>query len=181
MTNNAPATLSFKQKAKREFIEYAAVSAYLAAFFCAIVAYTILLLKKYDLSHDALNYTFAIINALIIGKVILIGKMINIARSTEKRPLYQTVLLKSVIYGLLVFGFHILEEFIKRLIHGEPSGTVWHDMHYEDLIGRSILIFLAFIPLFAFIELRRLIGEENLHALVFKHGATSNPGLSTGD
>ena len=181
MTSNAPTTLSFKQKAKREFIEYAAVSAYLAAFFCAIVAYTILLLKKYDLSHDALNYTFAIINALVIGKVILIGKIFNLGRSAEDRPLYQTVLLKSVFYGLLVFGFHLLEEFIKRLIHGEPAGAVWHNMSYEDLIGRSILIFLSFIPLFAFIELRRLVGEEKLHALFFKRGTATDPGLSAGD
>jgi hypothetical protein len=172
MTSNAAASPSFKEKAKREFKEYIAVSFYLAVFFCAIVTYTMLLLKKYDIENDTLNYTFAIINALVIGKVILIGKMVNLGRSAEDRPLYQIVLYKSVVFGLLVFVFHLLEEFIKRLIHGEPSGTVWHNMHYEDLVGRSILIFLSFIPLFAFIELRRLVGEEKIHTLFFKRGAS---------
>ena len=181
MTSDAATKPSFKEKAKHEFINYAVISAYLAAFFCAIVTYTMLLLRKYDISDDAMNYTFAIINALVIGKVILIGKIFNLGRSAEDRPLYQTVLLKSVFYGLLVFGFHLLEEFIKRLIHGEPAGTVWHNMNYEDLIGRSILIFLSFIPLFAFIELRRLVGEEKLHALFFKRGTATDPGLSAGD
>jgi hypothetical protein len=181
MSSNAPTTPSLKQRAKREFIDYAVISVYLAVFFCAIVTYTMLLLKKYDVSDDPLNYTFAIINALVIGKVISIGKMVNLGRGVENRPLYQTVLFKSVFFSLLVFGFHLLEEFVKRLIHGEPSGTVWHNMRYEDLVGRSILIFCAFIPLFAFIELRRLVGEEKLHALFFKHGAATNPDLSTTD
>jgi hypothetical protein len=181
MTSDAATKPSFKEKAKSEFINYAVISAYLATFFCAIVTYTILLLRKYDISDDAMNYTFAIINALVIGKVILIGKIFNLGRSAEYRPLYQTVLLKSVFYGLLVFGFHLLEEFIKRLIRGEPAGAVWHNMSYEDLIGRSILIFLSFIPLFAFIELRRLVGEDKLHALFFKHGAAANPGLSAAE
>ncbi|HMH14761.1 MAG TPA: hypothetical protein VK578_16805 [Edaphobacter sp.] len=181
MTSNAATKPSFKEKAKRELINYAVISAYLAVFFCALATYTTLLLRKYDISDDALNYTFAIINALVIGKVILIGKMFNLGRSAEDRPLYQTVLLKSVFFGLLVFGFHLLEEFIKRLIHGEPAGTVWHNMNYEDLIGRSVLIFVAFIPLFAFIELRRLIGEEKLHAMCFHHKTATSPGLSATD
>lgn len=181
MTSDAATKPSFKEKAKSELINYAVISAYLAAFFCAIVTYTMLLLRKYDINNDAMNYTFAIINALVIGKVILIGKIFNLGRSAEDRPLYQTVLFKSVFFGLLVFGFHLLEEFIKRLIRGEPAGAVWHNMSYEDLIGRSILIFLSFIPLFAFIELRRLIGEEKLHALFFKHGDAADHGLSAAD
>jgi hypothetical protein len=181
MTDTAPASPSFKQKAAKELKEYIGVSFYLGFFFCSIVTYSILLLRKYDVGHDALNYTFAIINALVIGKVILIGKMAKLGRRTEGRPLYQSVLFKSVLFGVLVFLFHLLEEFVKRLIHGEPSGTVLHNINFEDLIGRSILVFCAFIPLFAFMELRRVLGEEKLHNLFFKSGATAIPGLPAGD
>jgi hypothetical protein len=168
MTTNAPtAALSFTQKAKREFIDYALVSTYLAVFFCALVTYTMLLLRKHNVSSETLNYTFAIINALIIGKVILIGEMMRLGKRTETRPLYQSVLLKSVLFGLLVFVFHLLEEFVKRLIHGEPSRTVWHNLHFDDLIGRSIVVFCAFLPLFAFRELRRVLGSEKLYAIFF--------------
>jgi hypothetical protein len=175
MTSKDATTPSFKQKAKHELIDFAAIALYLAVFFCALVTYTMLLLEKYDVTSDALNYTFAIINALVIAKVILIGELMHLGRPVETRPLYQSVFLKSVIFGLLVFGFHILEEFIKRLIHGEPSGTVWHNIHYEDLVGRSILIFCAFVPLFAFRELRRVLGEEKLHAIFFNPRAATNP------
>jgi hypothetical protein len=181
MTTTPATAPSFKQKAKREFIDYALVSTYLALFFCAIVTYTILLLRKYDVGNDALNYTFAIINALIIGKVILIGEMLRLAKFTESRPLYQAVLLKSVLFGLLVFVFHLLEEFIKRLIHGEPSGTVLHNLNFDDLIGRSIVIFCAFIPLFAFRELHRVLGEEKLRAIFLAPRTATNPARSTTD
>jgi hypothetical protein len=181
MTSAAPASPSFKQKAAKELKEYIAVSLYLGFFFCAVVTYSILLLRKHEVGYDALNYTFAIINALVIGKVILIGKMAKLGKRTEGRPLYQSVLLKSLLFGLLVFLFHLLEEFIKRLIHGEPSGTVLHNINFEDMIGRSILVFCAFVPLFAFMELRRVLGEEELHALFFKSGAAATRGFPAND
>jgi hypothetical protein len=42
----------------------------------------------------------------------------------------------------------------------------------DELIGRSIIIFCAFIPLFAFRELRRVLGEEKLYEM-FNHRAQS--------
>ncbi len=124
-----------------------------------------------------MNYTFAIINALVIAKVILIGQMVRIGRHAETRPLYQSVLLKSLIFGMLVFLFHLLEEFVKRLYHHLPAGTVLREMDYEVLLARSIIVLCAFIPLFAFRELRRVLGEEKLHTLFFTraHVGRSHP------
>jgi hypothetical protein len=69
-----------------------------------------LLLRKYEISY--LNYTFAIVNALIIAKIILIGEWARLGRKVEAKPLYLAVLYKSFVFGLLVFGFHFLKEFI---------------------------------------------------------------------
>jgi hypothetical protein len=85
------------------------------------------------------------------------------------------VLYKSFVFGLLVFGFHFLEEFIKRLIHGLPAGTVVRDTNFDDLIGRPIVISCAFVPLFAFRELGRVMGEDKLHALFLRSGAAEVP------
>lgn len=159
-------------RAAHELKDYAIVSTYLAVLFCAVAAYTALLLRRYDVSTDTLSYTFAIINALVIGKVILIGEMLHLGRRVETRPLYQSVLLKSFLFGLLVFAFHILEEFIKRLIHHKPAGTVLDEMEVKQMLARSIIILCAFLPLFAFRELRRVLGEEKLYAL-FSHGAAT--------
>ncbi|WP_433967005.1 hypothetical protein [Tunturiibacter gelidiferens] len=175
MSSNEKKQGSFAQKVKHELIEFWIIAFYLMFFFCALVAYTTLLLKKYDVNDDALNYGFAVVNALVIGKVILIGEMMRVGRGYEKRPLYQSVLLKSIVFAVLVLVFHILEETVKRVIAGKPFGTVWHNLHVEDLVGRALVIFCAFIPLFAFRELRRVLGQEKLYALLRGRGVADAP------
>jgi len=165
-TPAAPAKPGFKERATHELKDYAFVSGYLAVLFCAVATYTMLLLRKYGES-STLNYTFALINALVIGKVILIGDMMHIGRRAETRPLYQTVILKSIAFGLFIFAFHLLEEFVKRLIHHEPPGTVLHEIELTQLISRAIVILCALMPLFAFRELPRYLGEGKLHEIFF--------------
>jgi hypothetical protein len=163
---------ALKKKAKEEFKEVLAISLYLAFFFSAMTTYTILLLRQYG--GSSLNYAFAIINALVVAKVILLGRMAHLGGGSEARPLYQTVLFKAFLYSLLVLVFHFLEEFIKRLIHHEPSGTVIRNINPDQLIGRMLLVFCTFIPLFAFLELRRILGGQAFSALFFKSGG-ANP------
>ena len=168
-----PAAPGFKQKAVREFKEYLWISAYLAFFFCALSTYTMLLLRKYDL-ENYMNYSFAIINALVIGKVILIAQMAHLGRGYEAKPVYQSVLYKSFIFGVVVFAFHIVEEFVKRVIQGKPFGSVLYATRWEDLIARTIVVFCAFIPLFGFMELRRVLGEEKLYLLLRTRGGAAS-------
>jgi hypothetical protein len=177
MTSKDPTAPGLKQKAVHELKDFAVISFYLAFVFCALVTYTMLLLKKYEISY--LNYSFALINALVIAKIILIGEWARLGKEAEVRPLYQSVLYKSVVFGVLVFAFHFVEEFVKRLIHHEPFGTVLQKIDFDDLISRSIVIFCAFVPLFAFRELGRVMGEDKLHAFFFKTGIADTPGLSS--
>jgi hypothetical protein len=171
-----PAAPSFKQKAAREFKEYLWISAYLAFFFCALSTYRTLLLRKYDLNDNYLNYGFAIITALVVGKVILVAQMAHLGRGYEAKPLYQTVLYKSLVFGAVVFAFHFVEEFVKRVIHGKPFGTVWRETRWEDIVAWTIIVFCAFIPLFGFMELRRVLGEERLYLLLRSRGGVEEAG-----
>lgn len=157
-------TLTRKQRLVHELTDYFAVSAYLAVLFCAIAAYTMLLARHYD-DASPLNFTFALINALVIGKVILLGQMMHLGHRTEALPLYQSVLLKSLLFGILIFVFHLIEEFIKRVIHHEPAGAALERLDLEQLAARSIIVLIALVPLFAFRELSRVLGESRLHAL----------------
>src|SRR5260370_15701550 len=136
MTGKDSTAPSIKQKTVHELKDFAWISLYLAFFFCALSTYATLLLRKYEISY--LNYTFAIVNALIIAKVILIGEMAHLGRRAEARALYQAVLYKSFVFGLFVFAYYFLDEFVKRLIHGHPAGTVLHNINLDDLIGRAI-------------------------------------------
>ena len=74
-----------KQKAKHELIEYALIVAYLAIVFAAFTIYRRLILASYDITYT--NYWFALIEALILGKVIMIGRVFRLGRYLEDKPL----------------------------------------------------------------------------------------------
>jgi hypothetical protein len=157
----------FKERAKEEFKNYLLVSLYLAIFFAALVNYTRLVLRQYDITDETLNFGFAIINALVIGKVIMLGDMLHLSKRAQARPLYQAVIIRAFLFSLLVLAFFFVEEFIKRLIHGEPSGTVIHNLRFYTLLARTIIVFCAFILLFAFRELEHILGAKKMHQIFF--------------
>jgi hypothetical protein len=167
MVNAAKPTL--KQKAVQDLKDFALVSLYLACFFCALTTYTVLLLNEYD-ATSVMNYGFALINALVVAKVILIGEMAHLGERSGARPLYQVASYKAFLYCLLVLAFHFVEEFVKRLIHGDPAGTVLHEISINDLVGRSLIIFCTFVPLFAFRALRDVLGIEKFNSLFYRAG-----------
>jgi len=157
-----------KEKVKHELREMLELAVYLAFFFCALAAYDMLLLRQY--SVDYLTFGFALINALVITKVIMIGEYAKLARRHENKPLLISAMWKAFVFGLLVYAFHIVEEVIKRLIHGAPLETAPREIHFEQLAGRSIVVFCIFVPLFAFRELQRVMGEEEFRRLLFGPG-----------
>ena len=164
---------STKQKAKHELEQLTAIFLYLAFFFCALATYSMLLLDRYDISY--FNYGAALLNALVIAKVILIGEYARLGKSHENKPLFLSSLNKAFLFSLLVFAFHILEEIIKRLIHRKGFTGAFHEVRLDDLAARTLIIFCTFLPLFAFRELQRVIGEENFRNLFFKTGTLINP------
>jgi hypothetical protein len=158
-----------KQKAIHEGQEFAGISLYLAFFFCAVVTNRMLLLHEYQIPY--FNYGAALINALVIAKVILIGEYAHLGHKREARPLLYTSLYKAFMFSLLVFAFHVIEEVIKLLIHGEKIVEALHRVQINELLSRCVIVFCTFIPLFAFRELQRVLGEENFRSLFFRTGA----------
>lgn len=179
MTRTAAQKAELKQKAKHEGRELLVIFLYLAFFFCSLAAYNILLLREYHVDQYW-NFAFALINALVVAKVILIGEYAHVGRRHEDKPLYVSAIWKAFAFGLLVFAFHVVEEVIKRLIHGADMATASRDIRVDELLARSLIVFCTFIPLFSFREFRRVMGEEKFHAMVFGPSAEGKSGVSTG-
>jgi hypothetical protein len=164
----------FKQKAKHELKEMLVLSAYLAFFLCALSAYKLLLLKQYQVD-EYWNFGFAVINALIITKVIMIGQYAKLGRRHEGKAIVISAVWKSFVFSLLVFAFHIIEEVIKRLIHGADVEKASRGLRFEEFGSRALVVFCTFVPLFIFLEMRRVLGEESFLSLIFKRH-TAAPG-----
>jgi hypothetical protein len=158
-----------KQKVQHEFVQLTVIFLYLGFFFCALAAYSMLLLNKYDISYY--NFGAALLNALIVAKVIMIGEYAHLGKKHENKPLFLSSLYKAILFSVLVFAFHVLEEVIKRLIHGEGFSGALQNVRFDDLAARTLIFFCTFLPLFAFRELQRVMGEEKFRALFFKTGA----------
>jgi hypothetical protein len=165
----SPQKEGLKQKATHELVQFGGVFLYLALFFCSVATYRMLLLNEFHTWY--FTYGFALINAFVIAKVILIGEYAHLGQRIENRPLLHSAIYKALLFGLLVFGFHIIEEVIKKLLHGGNIAGAFHDIHINDLLGRTVVIFCTFICFFAFRELRRVLGEEKFHDLFFKTGS----------
>lgn len=137
-----------KQKAVHEFRQFVAISLYLAFFFCAVTTYRMLLLNDF---HDAyFNYISGLINALVIAKVILIGEYAHLGKKYEHKPLLLSSAYKALLFGLLVFGFHIVEEGVKRLLRGEDmAGAAPQYAHHRSNRphARDVLYFPSFLCL----------------------------------
>jgi hypothetical protein len=170
-----PEKKTVKQKVAHEFEELAILTLYLAFFFCALATYSMLLLDRFHISY--FNYGAALINALVLAKVILIGEAVHVGTKLEAKALVYSAIWKAFMFGLLVFAFHILEELIKRLVHGQAFAGALHEIRIDDLLVRTVVVFCTFIPLFAFRELRRVIGDEQFRALIVHSAppAKANP------
>ena len=154
-----------KQKAVHELEETLVVMVYLAFFFCALATYRMILLN--DWGDWWFHYTAALINALVVGKVILIGEYAHIGKRYEAKPLLLSSIYKAFTYSLLVLVFHFVEEAIKRLIHGENVAGAFRGVPIDHVLSALLVVFCTFIPFFGFRELSRVLGEDKFRDLVF--------------
>jgi hypothetical protein len=170
MTSEKKAEL--KEKAKEELRLLLWITAYLAAFFVAFLTYKRLISREFGVT--TFHYGFALIEALIIAKVILIGKAIGVGKRTKGRTLSVEALRLSILYAILVAIFSILEHFVEGLFHHKTLAASFEELLSQgiyEIFGKVLVMFVAFIPFFALWELDRMLGDRKLFDLFFREGA----------
>ncbi len=160
---------NWKEKLLHEFTEYWLNVIYLTLVFAAFTQYRRLLLAAYDILYT--NYWFAVIEALILAKVIMIGDVVRLGRGLEKKPLIVPTLYKTVVFTLFVGAFTVLEHAIKGLWTGTGfMGGIadFFGKGSHELLANCIVVFVAFVPFFAVKELQRVFGKNELRSLFFR-------------
>jgi len=163
---------NLKKKIYHEIVEYWINVCYLTLVFAAFTWYRRFLLAAHDITYT--NYWVAVIEALILAKVIMIGDVFHLGRGLERKPLIYPTLYKTVVFSLFVGVFTIIEHVIKSLWKGKGFMGGLVDFlgkgSYELLAG-CLIIFVALIPFFAVKELGRVLGEDKIRALFFRRRA----------
>jgi hypothetical protein len=167
MPDNEKPTL--KERFLDEMIEYWVNVCYLACVFGAFVQYRRLLLAAHDIEYT--NYFVAVIEALIMAKVILIGNLLHLGHGLENKPLIWPTLYKSVVFTFFVGIFTVIEHAVRGLWSGKGLIAGIEDFFakgWDELLANCLVIFVALIPFFAVKELGRLFGDRKIGALFFR-------------
>jgi len=159
---------SLKERALEELKVYWVITLYLWMFLGCFMIYRRLILAETGISY--VHYGMALVEAMVIAKVVLIGRIFGFSRRFEDRPLIVPVLYKSVVFALLVVLFSIVEHLVEGWIHQRGLLDGLRQIAAEgayEIGARMLTLTVAFVPFFAFYELGRVLGMGRLAAMFF--------------
>ena len=143
-----------------------AIFMYLALFFIVLRTYTHLILLERQISYVA--YGLTLLKALALAKIILTGKTLRLGERFHDKPLIVSTLYATLIFSAFALALEVVEHLILGWVHGKSTSEVFTeilDKGWPHLVGAALVVFVAFLPFFAFRALERVIGEGKLKEL----------------
>ncbi|HEV3489892.1 MAG TPA: hypothetical protein VG224_04745 [Reyranella sp.] len=161
-----------KQRIFDEVVKFATIVFYLWVMFGTFALHESVVSEKDHINFHF--YGFAFVNALIMGKVMLVAEDLHFADWFKDRPLIYPILCKAVAFSVLFLVFDVVEEVVVGVFKGMTIGQSIPSIgggSPSGVIFVGIILSVALTPFFAFREIGRLLGERELHSLVFADGA----------
>jgi hypothetical protein len=173
MNDSHVAQVGWKQKLVHELRHLLAIFVYLSTFFVGFKLYTRLILAEYRI--DYLEYGLTLLKSLALAKVILTGEALRLGERYRDRPLILPTFYKTVVFSAFALGFEVLEHIVLGLVRGKDLVEVLTellDKGWAYIAAMMVVVFVAFLPFFAFREAERALGENKLRDLFLKRRAT---------
>ena len=161
-------TPAFKQHIAHEFRLFIFNALFLSIFFTTFTAYRRLILGEYAISY--VHYGYGIAESLILSKIILLGQHFKLGERFGNQPLIIPTLYKTLVFGIFVLFFSVLEIFVVGLIHGKHLLSIYQEITYtsvNEIIAKVLVMSLVLALFFAFLEIGRSLGSDNLYNLFF--------------
>lgn len=158
-----------KERASNEFRRFLVIFLYLWSVFGLLSIH-----KSFVLSQRHLDYgehAYAIVNAFVFAKVLLVAEDFNLGTRFGNKPLIYPVLHKAFIFTLVVIGFHAMEVALVGLRHGN---TIANSLaatglgNPKGILAVGMMSFVLLLPFFLLREIGRVIGHKELWDLIFK-------------
>ena len=159
--------LTLREKAIFQLKEFLGMFIYfwvLLALF--VINHSIVLAQEH---HDYQAHFFAFVNALILAKVLLIGEDLHLGNRFRDKPLLYSIFYKCFVFTIFFICVHILERVIAGVWSGRTIAQSFAEIGGGTPNGISTLgatMFVALIPFFAFREIGRVIGQQELRSLL---------------
>jgi hypothetical protein len=151
-----------KEKGVTEARKLLWIFAYLWVLLGLFAAHKSIVLNERDLFY---HQGFAVINALVLAKIMFIAEALHVADNLKHKPLIYPIVYKSAAFSLILMSFHVIEEVVKGMWHGKPATetiTVLSGGSLEEILVVGLIMFVVLMPFFAVREIGRDIGEDKL-------------------
>src|SRR5271155_1210952 len=164
-----PQPRGLKQRAAHEFRRFLWIFLYLWVVFALLSLHASLVLTQHRLDYQ--EHAFAIVNALVFAKVLLVGEDLHFGTRFDHKPLIYPILYKCFVFTLLLISFHIVETTAVGVLHGN---TILNSLppllgfNPKGLVVVGVICFILLLPFFGFREIARIMGQREMQALLFQ-------------
>lgn len=156
------------ERAVDEVKRFLVLFLYLWVLFGVFVLYERIILSQRGMGFSLQG--FALFNALVLAKVMLVAEDLDLGRWLERRPLIYPIVYESFLFMVVFICFHVIEKVAVGLVTGKTvaaSVPVIGGGGLAGLICVAVIYFVALIPYFAFQNVSRVLGPGRLNAMLF--------------
>jgi uncharacterized protein DUF4339 len=160
-----PADLSVKERVVHELKAFAGAFIYLWVVFTVLLLHEWLVLADHHIGFAF--YGLATLNAIGVGKVMVVAEHFRFAEQLKEKPLIYPIAYKTVAFTTLLLAAYALEVMLIGWIGGR--GFLASAPAYGGIIGTLslwLIFCVALMPYFAFKELERAVGPDMIRKLM---------------
>ncbi|MBV8672054.1 MAG: hypothetical protein JOZ33_01350, partial [Acidobacteriaceae bacterium] len=107
-----------KERAIDSTKKFLIMTAYLWAFLAIMSLHKTVVLAQNHINYE--EQSFAIVNALVLAKFMLVADDLKVGRRFTDRPLIYPIVWASFVFAIILAFFHIAEHVALALLQGKP-------------------------------------------------------------
>jgi hypothetical protein len=143
------------------------IFAYLWLVFLVFLAHEWTVLASHQIGFRF--YGLAVVNALVLSKIMLIAEGLHFADRLKDKPLIYPIAFKSIAFSVLLVVAYIVEEIAVGLFRGKTMAESFPEIGGGGVVGvltTGAIMCVALVPFFSFREIARVVGEAEFRTLM---------------
>ena len=160
---------NLKERAKDQIRNFTLMFLYLWVVFGMLAIHESIVLSQHQINYQ--SHGLAVVNALIFAKVMLVAEDLHLGNSLNDKPLIYSVLFKSLLFGVTLICFHIVEHVAIGMWDGRTIAESISEVganRLRGIVSVGIISTVALVPFFILREIGRVIGEDKVWFLFFR-------------
>jgi hypothetical protein len=158
---------SLRVRLVKELKSFLIIFAYLWLVFSMFLVHEWTVLASHQIGFRF--YGLAVVNALVLSKIMLIAEGLSFAERFKDKPLIYPIAFKSIAFTVLLLAAYIVEEIAVGLFHGKTAAESFPEIGGGGVTGVitiGVIMCIALVPFFSFKEIARAVGEAEFRAMM---------------